>query len=73
MKIAYSKEVTEWKSNHPGHIKARFPVPRNGTVELIAANGDMLVASIPYDNGFCLHESKCAGLHSCPRNYACSE
>ena len=72
MKIATWKEVEIFRNSHAG-LTARFQIPKNGTVELIANNGDSMIASIPYDNGFCIHEVKCAGRNSCPRPYACSE
>jgi len=63
------KSVEAFKATHT-ITKTEF---QDNSVVLYANNGDSITASIPYANGFCLHPVKCAGLHSCPRSYACSE
>lgn len=63
------KSVKTFKETHT-EIKYRF---KDNMVILSASNGDSIVATIPYANGFCMHPVKCAGHSSCPRNRACSE
>lgn len=63
------KAAENFKSTHK-HITYEFI---DGKIMLKGDNGDMIVTTIPYANGFCMHPVKCAGHGSCPRNRACSE
>lgn len=63
------REVELFKADH-GLLTYRF---EGNHIRLTAGNGDNILTTIPYANGFCMHPLKCAGRGSCPRSYACSE
>lgn len=69
------EEIARFKEKHTHcTLEGKVPTQITGNVATLrcAYHSDLILVSIPYRT-FCLDPLKCAGLSSCPRDYACSE
>jgi hypothetical protein len=67
------EEVEEFRKGVPPNQLDYKVIDPLGVIITRETDDKQVLASLPYTNGFCMHPNKCAGLRSCPRNYACSE
>lgn len=74
MEVSAFISVKNFKETHKNcSLEAKLTNDNKNTVVIRCPyHSQLILAALPYRQ-FCLHPIKCAGLSSCPRNYACSE